>query len=250
MRPGSRLLIAAALSLSAISPLVAYSVQPMIYAMTPNGSGSSVRLTISNTRDAQLNVELLPFAVTADAQGKRTFVPAPDDFLIFPPQASIAADRSQVFQVRYIGAADMPKGRAFVIRVRQTNTIDTIKNDPAATAQTQLKLALNFNTTAIVQSRDMAGELVVEQDLAPGQDGITRARIANRGNGVIDLTRAGWTIERGGRREPLALEDVQYGEAIFLEPGHVREIALSAKVKDGTHLQFALPAARRGRPGA
>lgn len=249
MKPRPWTLVAAAALLAIAAPLAAYSVQPMIYAMTPSGTGSSVRLTVSNPREALLNVELQPYRVTADDQGKRSFVPAADDFLLFPPQASIASDKSQIFQVRYVGEPRFDEGRVYVVRVRQTNTINTIRTDPGAAAQTELKLALNFNTTAIVQPKTMAADIAVERDLAPDAKGVLHGRITNRGPGVADLTRLGWAIERSGRREDLDVGDINYGDAIFLEPGHAREITLAPKIAGTGRLIVAPPASRDGRGG-
>lgn len=249
MKPRPWTLAAAAAILAIAAPLAAYSVQPMIYSMTPTGTGSTVRLTVANPREALLNVELQPFRVTADEQGKRTFTPAADDFLLFPPQASIAGDKSQIFQVRYVGAPQFEQGRVYVVRVRQTNTINTMRTDPGATAQTELKLSLNFNTTAIVQPKAMVADVAVERDLAPDAQGVLRGRIVNKGSGVADLTRLGWTIERNGKTERLAVGDITYGDAVFLEPGHSREISLSPKVTGAVRLGFSGSQSRDGPGG-
>lgn len=228
-----RSLYGLALVLAAVpaSLCFAYSVQPMIYTLTPSGSGSSVRLTVQNARDGLLNVELEPYAVTADDSGVRTFTPATDDFVIFPPQASVAGDKAQLFQVRYIGPATLPKGRVYVLRVHQTNTIEAVRPDAAATAQTHLALSLNFNTTAIVQPKQMKPDVAVERELAPDAQGLLHARLINQGNGVADLTRIGWSLDRGGKVDPIDISDIKYGDAIFLEPGHSRDIVLAEKIK-------------------
>lgn len=240
---GFALALAASTSLSIA---YAYSVEPMIYTLTPSGSGATGRISITNSKEGQLNVEIEPYSVVADDAGKRTFTPAPDDFLIFPPQASIAGDKTQRFQVRYIGTPTLAKGRVYVLRVRQTNTTDAIKPDPNAKAQTRLMLSVNFNTTAIVQPREMDADLAVEKDLTPDATGILRGRITNRGPGVADLTKVGWALDRGGKSEAIAPDQVRYGEAIFLEPGHSRDIALSDKVRTPGRLVLTQPGAKRG----
>lgn len=133
-----------------------------------------------------------------------------------------------------------------MLRVRQTNTTPANAPDPQAKVQARLLMSINFNTTAIVQSRDMAPMVTVERELAPDAAGILRARIVNQGAGVADLTRLGWAIERDGKQEPIALDEVQYGEALFLEPGRSRDIALSNKIRAPARLIVSQPGDRRG----
>lgn len=238
--------LALLLSSAWLSLADAYSVQPMVYAMTPSGAGATARVTVTNSKEGQLNVEIEPYSVVADDAGKRTFTPANDDFLIFPPQASIAGDKSQLFQVRYVGSPTMDKGRAYVLRVRQTNTSPLTTADPTAKAQAQLLMSVNFNTVAIVQPRELTPDLVVERDLAPDAKGVLRARIANRGNGVANLTQFTWSLDRDGKQEPLALDQVVYGEALFLEPGRSRDVAMSDKIRAPARLVLTQPGDKRG----
>lgn len=246
MKLALRLAIGAALLAAPLSIGLAYSVQPMIYALTPSGAGSSVRLTVANSRGSQLNIEVQPFAVTADDAGKRTFTPSSDDFLIFPPQASIAGDKTQLFQVRYVGSPQLATGRVYVLRVHQTNTIEAARPEVTTGPQTRLAMSLNFNTTAIVQPKDMQAGLAVERDLTVDSTGVVRGRLINRGPGVADLTRAAWSLDRAGKSEPLTIQDIKYGDAIFLEAGKSRDITLSATVKgEGARLVVSLPQGTR-----
>lgn len=248
MRLHNRIGLALALASTSLPLAYAYSVQPMVYTMTPSGSGATARLTITNSKEGALNVEVEPYSVVADDAGKRTFTPAPDDFLIFPPQASIGGDKSQLFQVRYVGTPTMDKGRAYVLRVVQTNTspLTTPNADANAQTQAQLMMSVNFNTTAIVQPRDLAPDVAVERDLAPDPKGILRGRITNRGSGVADLSRLGWSLDRDGKQETVTVDQVGYGEAMFLEPGRSRDIAMSDKLRAPARLVLTQPGDKRG----
>lgn len=240
MRLDRRALVASAVTVLAVAGgASAYSVQPMIYSLTPTGAGSTIRLTVNNSRPGLLNVELEPYAVTADDAGKRQFTPAPNDFLIFPPQASISGNKVQLFQIRYVGTPSLGEGRAYVLRVRQTNTMEAVMPDPSATAQTSLAVAVNFNTTAIVQPKELQPNVAVERDLTPGAEGQT-ARIVNRGKGVADLTRLTWAVDQGGKATPVAIDTIKYGDAVFLEPGHARDITVT-KIQGPARLTISQP---------
>ena len=246
MRLHTRIGLALVLATSSLSVGYAYSVQPMVYAMTPSGSGSTARLTITNNKEGQLNIEIEPYSVVADDAGKRTFTPAPDDFLIFPPQASIAGDKSQSFQVRSVGSSTMTKGRPYVLRVVQTNASPLTAPDPTAKTQAQLMMAVNFNTLAIVQPRELTPDLVIDKELAPDAKGVLRGRISNRGNGAANLGQFTWSLDREGKQEQLTLDQVVYGEALFLEPGRSRDIAISDKIRGPARLVLTQPGDKRG----
>ena len=247
MKIRSRVFAALALAMLPVSAAIAYSVQPMIYRLTPTGSTATQRLSITNTRAETLNVEIQPFSVVADQNGVRTFTPAPNDFLIFPPQASIPADRTQVIQVRYVGTPTMDRGRVFVLRVKQTNTTELLRQDPATPTQSSLALALNFNTTAIVQPEQMESPVSVTSNLAADAQGVLHAQIRNAGPGVADLTTLRWFLERGGNREALALDQIRYGDAAFLEAGATRDIALVPAITGPAQLAIEQSSNRRVR---
>ncbi len=246
----SRLFVAGLVATALSSTLaIAYSVQPMIYTLTPSGARSTARITVTNTRAEVLNVELLPFSVAVDEAGKRAFTPAPNDFLIFPPQASIAGDKSQLMQVRYVGPPTMDKGKVFVLRVKQTNSTEMIKQDPTATMQSHLAMSLNFNTTAIVQPDALKPALAMSRDLAVGADGVLHGRMTNSGTVVADLTLYSWQLKRGDKIEQLALDQIRYGEAVFVLPGASREMSLVDTIKGPAQLLIGAPPEERGGRG-
>lgn len=243
---GARFMLAATLAVGTTVGVGAYSVQPMIYTLAPAGSGASVRVSVVNSREGLLNVELEPYAVTADDTGKRTFTPAPDDFLIFPPQASIQADKTQLFQVRYVGPSSLNQGRVYVLRVHQTNTSEMTKVDPTAAVQAKLGLSVNFNTTAIVQPDTLEPDVALERELAPDGNGVLRGRLINRGAGVADFTRLQWLVTRDGKQEAIPIDQVKYGDAVFLEPGRSRDISLSETIKGPAQLVLKQRGNKRG----
>ncbi|WP_010184894.1 fimbria/pilus periplasmic chaperone [Sphingomonas sp. PAMC 26605] len=224
----------------------AYSVQPMTYHLTPTGSGSTTRLMVNNTHDTLLNVEVQPFAVTADVAGKRMFTPAPRDFLIFPPQASVAPDKSQLVQIRYVGSPDLQRGKVYVMRVHQTNTVTLTKEDPATSSPTRLNVALHFNTTAIVEPKGIESDLVVSKELAADAAGVLHGQLTNRGRGVADLSRFSWMIDRGGKIEQLPNEKVRYGDAVFIEPGASRDFTFADTIRGPARLVLPKPGTNHG----
>ena len=66
------LMAATVLVSTALPPAWAIDVTPMVMHITPSGSGSGYRLSIRNTEDQPVTVELQAFRMTVDENGVRT----------------------------------------------------------------------------------------------------------------------------------------------------------------------------------
>jgi len=109
-------------------------------------------------------------------------------------------------------------------------------------------MSLNFNTTAIVQPDSLKPALAMTGDLVIGKDGVLHGRMTNSGAGVADLTLYSWQLKRGDKVEPLALDQIRYGDAVFVMPGASREMSLVDTIKGPAQLIIgALPEERGGR---
>jgi len=72
-------------------------VEPLFLEVAPSQSAA---IRVRNTSEQAIPVEVLVFKRDVDAAGKQTRIPADDDFIIFPPQASLKASGTQVFRLR------------------------------------------------------------------------------------------------------------------------------------------------------
>lgn len=243
----TKLLTVAALSIAIPAAASAHSVQPMIYTLTPTGPKAIARLRVINSRGNPLNVELEAFSVAVSEDGKRTFTPADKDLLIYPAQAAIASDKSQLIQVRYTGDPVLQQGRIYVVRVKQTNPIAlTTASTSADGAQGKFGLLINFNTTAVVQPESLKSEVVIDRGLSADAQGRLHARVVNRGAAVADLTRCVWRVERDGKPYTLQEKDIEFGETAMLAPGAARVVTLGADMKGVARLEVAQD---RGKAG-
>ncbi len=237
----SRIVAAILISAAAVGPAKAYQVSPMSYVLAPSGQQSSRRLTVDNTDANPIDLEIKVFSVQVDENGKRTFTPADDQFLVFPVQATVQPGKSQSFQVRYIGEPHVDTGRIYVVKVQQLNvTYVTRELEPGKTSK--IALTTNFNTTAVVQSPKAKSALSISQNLQPDGHGHVTALVNNSGDGVADLADAGWQLVRGGHAEPLPGDKVKYGETSKLAPGASRWLFVDPKLADGASL--TLPVGR------
>ncbi len=233
-----RLTVATALCLALGGAAVAYQVQPMSYILSPSGQGAMKRLIVSNTDASPLDLELQAFSVDVDVNGKRTFTPADDSFAVFPPQATLQPGATQSFQVRYIGDPNMSKGKLYVVRVHQANvTFSEHQND--AGQMSRMAIAMNFNTTVVVQPTKLLPNVSVAKNLTPGEGGRDVALVTNNGDGVADLTSLAWQLTRDGKTTVMPTEAMKYGETAMLPPGQSRLISLDPAVADHASLTLA-----------
>ena len=229
----------AALSLLAHpgSAVRAHQVEPMAYTMTPSGQMATKRVIVTNTDGAPIDVELTAFSVDVDIDGKRTFTPADNAFLIYPPQATVKPGTAQSFQVRYIGAPNLDKGRLYVVKVSQLNVSYTEK-ESAAGITSRVGIVLNFNTTVVVQPAKLLASVSVIKPLTTGTDGRQMVTVKNAGDGVADLSTLHWVATYDGKTEAVPPEKLKYGETSMLPPGGSRVVMLDTRLAGRTALSL------------
>jgi fimbrial chaperone protein len=90
-------------------------VEPLLLEISPNQSAA---IRVRNGSDLDIPVEVFVFRRDVDEDGNQIRVPADDDFIIFPPQATIKADKRQVFRVRPV-TVDPSKSTSYYISFSQ-----------------------------------------------------------------------------------------------------------------------------------
>ncbi len=97
----------------------AMSLSPIHIEMTTVGATARSQIVVTNPSAAPLQVEIGLQNLALDDVGAPKLTPANDEFLIFPPFATVAAGGTQVFRVQWLGEPDMAKSRSFVLSVNQ-----------------------------------------------------------------------------------------------------------------------------------
>ena len=90
-------------------------VEPLFLEVTPTQSAA---IRVRNTSEDSIPVEVLVFKRDVDAAGVQTRVPADDDFIIFPPQASLKPSATQVFRLRPLDATKA-NSQSYYVSFRQ-----------------------------------------------------------------------------------------------------------------------------------
>jgi len=112
---------AAAIGLGAmiVSQSLAMTVQPVVINLTVAGRGMTQVLTVENTFQNPLPVEIKVEELVLDANGVHGSGKDPGDLLVFPPQAIIQPGQTQTFRVQYVGDPDLAKSKHYYVTVAQ-----------------------------------------------------------------------------------------------------------------------------------
>lgn len=102
------------LALSLLSPtLSAFGLKPLYTSLAPSGMGAENVFRVKNTGDTPIAVQ---FGVTTREQradGTESQKTADDSFMVFPPQAVIAPNKTQKVRVQWLGDPNPKKELAY-----------------------------------------------------------------------------------------------------------------------------------------
>lgn len=216
-----RLLTMAAASVliwTGVPPAQAIDVTPMVMRITPTGNNSSYRLTIKNTEDQPVTVEIQAFRMEVDENGRRTVSEEVDDLAIFPPQSIIPPSREQVVQVRYIGAPDAGP-RMYLVKIAQLPI--TFSSEESAAKGAAVQVAFNVSTHVLMAPAGARPDLRILSTRTE-QNGDIHITVENQGTGFASLREARYRLTgANGQVVDIRAEDVQVGEVSTL-PGEAR----------------------------
>jgi fimbrial chaperone protein len=115
--------LVAGISLSAMISLApaatAMTVQPVVLDLTTSGRGMSQVITVENTFDRPLPVELRMEGLELTPEGVRGTGRDSGELAVFPPQALIQPGARQSFRVQYVGDPALQSSRHSFVTVAQ-----------------------------------------------------------------------------------------------------------------------------------
>lgn len=97
----------------------AMGVTPVTLVLESEGRRSSGQIIVNNNDPRPLPVELTTNLLTMSADGAISRSPAPDTFIMFPPQTAIAPGATQSFRIQYAGGSNLSQSEAFEVSVDQ-----------------------------------------------------------------------------------------------------------------------------------
>jgi P pilus assembly chaperone PapD len=180
--------IAASALLSA-TPAAALLVQPIVIELHSTGTKTGGDITVTNDRREPVTVEITVNDLAVPESGDPVVTPETgDDFLIFPPQATIQPGHTQVIRIRWIGDPTIPESKLYMFATTEL-PIDKIAGTGVQIVYSiqSLVTVTNPATKSDLHVADVARDfgVVVEK---PGQPGVKKPGLsltfANEGNAV------------------------------------------------------------------
>jgi P pilus assembly chaperone PapD len=155
-----------------LPPANAYEVVPMRVTLVPAEGRASSTITVNNSRDTELPVEIIVKRRIIAEDGSQSFVPAEDDFIVFPPQVAIPPRASQAFRFEYIGAPLTDAAVGYVIEVAEVPVV------PPGFSGVQF--AYNFGVAVYVEPPRATVRLVTQARIEGGQLVLDVANIGSK----------------------------------------------------------------------
>lgn len=195
----------------------AHEVNPMRIVLVPVEGRSQSTITVNNTRDDPLMVEIKTFERVTEPDGAERLDEVDDAFIVFPPQFQVAPRTSQAIRIQYVGLPAVDQARSYVIQVAEV---------PAETPGfSGVRFTYNFGVAVYVEPPRAVERLsVVSADRS--EEGL-RVVIRNSGArfGLLHLNRLIVTV--GDQRMELTGDDLaERIENPLLPPGMDRVVAV------------------------
>lgn len=232
MRIANSFIAAACCSAAFVPPAYGqgYQIQPMLATIRPAGPDSRLTLSIKNTGEVPIMLEMIPFRASVDEAGKPTRAPEDKDLLVYPAQTAIPPGREQTVQIRYIGDATLAEARMYGVRVAQL-PVDFRTGTASGQASTQADVKVSFNFLShIIVSPETAKSDVAVEVIERKPDGSLALRLRNPGSGIAVLNSAQWTFaDASGNSVKLDTDHIQLGDFSALLPRQDRLASVAAK---------------------
>jgi P pilus assembly chaperone PapD len=211
-------------------PAAAMSVTPIVLDMSTAGAGNHSQISVVNDGAKPLPVEIVVSRIELDEKGEMSSKPAGDEFLIFPPQALVAAGATQNFRIQWVGEPQIKTSQSYVFSVNQV---------PVKMPEGKSGVQVVFNFATIVNIAPPGGKAGIEFVKAGvGKDdkGKTRPEVTvkNPGNVHAKLTDATIKLSAGSWSQTLAPEQLRQSMGVGLvQPGKTRWFILPADLPEG-----------------
>jgi fimbrial chaperone protein len=111
-----------ALALAAVAgsvPTRATTVSPMVVDLQTAGRSVVANISVTNTADKPLTMEIAPQALDPTESGLVPGKGSTDDLLVMPPSALIQPGRTQTFRVQWVGDPATAQSRHFFVGINQ-----------------------------------------------------------------------------------------------------------------------------------
>ncbi len=216
-------IVALVIALAGVGGANAVSVTPIHIEMTTTGTSGRSQITVTNDAREALPVEVTVQRMVLDENGERKLSKAGDEFLIFPPQASIPAGGTQAFRLQWVGEPMLAESQSYMILVNQV----PLKLPPGRSA---VQVVMSFGVLVnIAPPQGQSALRLVGTSVVTGKDGKKRPSITVENPTKVHalLPNATLRLSAGNWQQSLTPQQVGDGVRIGLvQPGKTRRFLI------------------------
>ena len=205
----------------------AMTVEPMVIEIASMGKDAANSFRVTNTGAAPLPVEITVSRLEVSADGTPSYMPAPSDILIYPPQANIQKGAAQTFRVQWIGDPALAKSQTYRLSVSQVPL-------KMAQGQSGIQITMSFGVVvSVAPPQAKAAIAVLDARSAKGGDGKSAVALSikNSGNKQAYMRDAALSLSAGNWSKKLS--SIEVGQRLglgIIQPGKERRFLLPVEV--------------------
>lgn len=200
------------LALTATFPAEAFKLVPMSRVFSPVGSGATQSYQIVNDSDAPIAVEVSVVERMMALDGKESYLPADEDFLVYPPQIILPPNQSQVVRVSWLGDPQPIQELAYRLIAEQI-PIELVQSDASPTQPTgAVQVSIRYAGSIFVRPNNVAADVVLDR-IQPQVSETGAPELAltlsNQGTASTILRNLTLTLRSGGQQVILSGQDLK-----------------------------------------
>ncbi|MEI6329335.1 MAG: hypothetical protein WCP16_08895 [Pseudanabaena sp. ELA645] len=200
--------------LTNIQPSFAFDIVPISRTFTPTGSGATQSYDLISDKPESQAVEMSVVKREMDLDGNETYIPADDDFLIYPIQVILKAGTTQTVRVTWVGEPN-PKQELAYRLVSQQVPINLKKPEIGKPTRVEGKVEVLFTYmgSLYIRPADVQPKVVLESIIAQTDKGKPAIAMIldNQGSGRASLSN-------------YSLNLTSAGKTVILKPDQLKEV--------------------------
>lgn len=189
------------LILMGVQPSFAFKLLPISRTFAPVGRNATQSYEIVNDRNERLAVSVSMLQRQMDKDGKESYKPADDDFMIYPPQILLEPNTTQTVRVSWVGDPNPAAELSYRLLAEQVPVNLDKNQSQVAKPVGAVKLLMRYLGSVYVKSDAMQPDVVLETiETLPHITGANQLAITmhNRGSAHVALTKLALHLKAAG----------------------------------------------------
>lgn len=204
----------------------AYELEPIVVQLAPAGNGSVQSMTVTNTHDVPIAIEVAVYRREQNVDGTEEREEELEDILLTPPQMVIAPGASQTFKVRYVGPQDIQRERTYRVVTEQLPIRLKEEHRDDFSAQVSMRYRYEAALYVVPPQREPAFRLLDAKPVEANGERFLDLDIASEGNMRAILQDPRLTLEGASGSTTLSGEEIGALEGLNILAGNHRQVRL------------------------